>query len=157
MKKSKKIIFIIAGIFCIIFAMCFLLFRTLNKYTTVHRINWGIELPQEGAKDIFGYSTPSFHGDGVRYHVIDYPVEKGGQRRQNTALKLENIFLDANTPTIEQVERVKEIIEQIDVNDNMIPEWEKCKLIYLKEKDSSELFLFYLAETSTVYVVEDFR
>ena len=31
-------------------------------------------LREAGAKEVYAFSEPSFHGDGIRYHVIDYPA-----------------------------------------------------------------------------------
>ena len=38
----------------------------------------------------------------------------------------------------------------------VIPDWERCSLINLKQEDGSELFLFYQSETGTVFIVESF-
>ena len=72
MKKSKKIIILIV-VLCVICAFGSFLMNSINSYTRVLKTNWSIELPKAGAKEIFAYSEPSFHGDGIRYHVIDYP------------------------------------------------------------------------------------
>lgn len=73
MKKSKKIILLIV-VLCGICIVGFFLINSVNSYTRVLKINWDIELPTAGAKEIYAYSEPSFHGDGIRYHVIDYPT-----------------------------------------------------------------------------------
>lgn len=155
MKKSKKIILLIV-VLCAICAIGSFLMNSMNSYTRVLKSNWGIELPKTGAKEIFAYSEPSFHGDGIRYHVIDYPIGKESKGMQNTVFQLEKIFLHSPQPTEEQIRNVGQLLEQIDVKDDVIPEWGKCTLVYLKQEDSSELFLFYWSGTGTVYIVESF-
>ena len=113
-------------------------------------------MPKAGAKEIFAYSEPSFHGDGIRYHVIDYPIGNESKRMQNSVFQLDKIFLHSPQPTEEQIRYVEQLLEQIDVKEDVIPDWGKCELVYLKQEDSSELFLFYWSGTGTVYIVESF-
>lgn len=152
MKKFKKIILFIVTL-C---AIGVFLMNSVNSYTRVLKSNWGIELPKTAAKEIFAYSEPSFHGDGIRYHVIDYPIENENKRIQNTVFQLEKLFLHSPQPSEEQIKNVGQLLKQIDVKDDVIPEWEKCNLVYLKKEDSSELFLFYWNRTGTVYIIESF-
>ena len=155
MKKSQKIIILMVGL-CVICAFGSFLMNSTNSYTRVLKTNWGIELPKAGAKEIFAYSEPSFHGDGIRYHVIDYPIGNESKRMQNSVFQLDKIFLHSPQPTEEQIRYVEQLLEQIDVKEDVIPDWGKCELVYLKQEDSSELFLFYWSGTGTVYIVESF-
>jgi len=155
MKKSKKIIFFIAVI-CVICTVGFFLLNSIYSYTRVLKSNWGINLPRAGAKEIFAYSEPSFHGDGIRYHVIDYPVGNETKKIQNTVFQLEKVFLNSSQPTEAQVRYVEQFLAQIDIKDDVIPDWRKCDLVYLKQEDNSELFLFFWSGTGTVYIVESF-
>ena len=155
MKKSQKIIILIVGL-CVICAFSSFLMNSINSYTRVLKTNWGIELPKAGAKEIFAYSEPSFHGDGIRYHVIDYPIGNENKRMQNSVFQLDKIFLHSSQPTEEQIRYVEQLLEQIDVKEDVIPDWGKCELVYHKQEDSSELFLFYWSGTGTVYIVESF-
>ena len=155
MKKSQKIIILIV-VLCVICAFGSFLMNSINSYTRVLKTNWGIELPKAGAKEIFAYSEPSFHGDGIRYHVIDYPIGNESKRMQNSVFQLDKIFLHSPQPAEEQIRYVEQLLEQIDVKEDVIPDWGKCELVYLKQEDSSELFLFYWSGTGTVYIVESF-
>ena len=71
----KKKIIIIASIVVVI-ALGVVLYNSLfnTPYTEIIESIWNIDLPEAGAKEIYSYSEPSFHGDGIRYHVIDYPI-----------------------------------------------------------------------------------
>ena len=155
MKKSKKILLLIV-VLCGICTIGFFLINSVNSYTRVLKINWGIDLPKAGAKEIYAYSEPNFHGDGIRYHVIDYPIGNESKKIQNTVFQLEKIFLHSPQPTEEQISYVENLLEQIDVKEDVIPDWAKCKLVYLIQEDHSELFLFYWEGTGTVYIVESF-
>ena len=44
------------------------------SYFSVLETNWGIELPVKAiCKEVYSEDTgPSFHGDGIRYHVFSY-------------------------------------------------------------------------------------
>ena len=157
MNKSIKIILFIGfvALICII-CLCVWSYFSTNPYTKVIEKNWGIELPAEGAKDIYSYSEPSPHGDGIRYHVIDYPVGNETKKIQNTVFSLEKVFLHSIQPTVEQVLYVNQLLEKIDITEDVIPDWSKCNLLYQKKDDNSELYLFYWSGTGTLYVVESF-
>ena len=51
MKKSKKILLLIV-VLCGICTICVFLINSVNSYTRVLKINWGIDLPKAGAKEI---------------------------------------------------------------------------------------------------------
>ena len=154
MKKFFKAITLIA-VLCIICAICFLMRKAVNTtYTRVLKTNWSIELPNAGAKEFFSYSEPSFHGDGIRYHVIDYPIGNENKKIQNTSFQIEKIFHNSPQPTEDQIIYVEQLLSQIDVRADVIPDWSKCNLLYRKQDDNSELFLFYWSDTGTVYIVE---
>ena len=154
MKKTRKTIFLIVGL-CAVCAICPVIWKFVNSYTRVLKTNWGIELPEAGAESVFSYSEPSFHGDGIRYHIIDYPIENESKKMQNVAFQLDNLF-GGIQPTEAQIDYVEQLLKQIDANDMVIPDWKRCRLINLKQEDGSDLFLFYQSETGTVFVVESF-
>ena len=154
MKKTRKTIFLIVGL-CAVCAICPVIWKFVNSYTRVLKTNWGIELPEAGAEAVFSYSEPSFHGDGIRYHVIDYPIGSESKKMQDVAFQLEKLF-GGIQPTEGQIDYVEQLVKQIDANDMVIPDWKKCSLINLKQEDGSQLFLFYQSGTGTVFIVEDF-
>ena len=158
MKKSGKAILCLLLICGIAIACigCSSLLKSPGSYVGVIRTNWGIELPSAGAHEVFGYSEPSFHGDGIRYHVIEYPVGEETKKAQDSVSLLEEIFRNSSYPTEKQIADVEHFIKDIEVKEDWIPCWIECKLIYQRHQDSSELFLFYQSETGTVYVVESF-
>lgn len=128
----------------------------IRSYTTAVRMNWGIDLPYTGAKEIFSYSVPDFHGDGIRYHVIDYSVGNGSKKAHTAACKLDTVFDGSSHPTATQTAYAEQLLKQIDVPENMFPDWKRCSLVCRKQEDNSELFLFRSRDTGTVYILESF-
>lgn len=159
MKNKKKVKTTIISIFLIIVicSFCLLLkfYFSTNSYIKVLKMNWNIELPREEDNMLFHYSEPSPHGDGIRYHVIDYPSDETKQS-QNIVFQLEKNFIGASQPTEDQIEYVNQLLNQIDVDDKYIPDWNRCELVYKRQKDNSELFMFYYSSTATLYIVESF-
>lgn len=159
MKNDKKIIKIIISVL-LVFVICIFGISILksyfssNSYAKVLSLNWNIKLPEEG-EILYDYSEPSPHGDGIRYHVIDYS-DADTKQTQNNIFLLDNIFVGAKQPTNEQIERANQLLSQIDVVDKYIPEFNNCLLIYRKQEDNSELFLFYCRDKATLYILESF-
>ena len=154
MKITRKAILLIVGL-CVVCAICVSIWKSVNSYTRVLKTNWGIELPEAGAEEVFSYSEPSFHGDGIRYHIIDYPIGDESRKMHDVEFQLEKLF-GGIQPTEAQIDYVEQLVKQIEANDMVIPDWKRCFLINLKQKDGSELFMFYQSETGTVFIVESF-
>lgn len=155
MKKKTKII--LGAVAAVLIALFILLEVFSNRpYTKVLEANWGIDLPEAGAEEVFSFSEPSFHGDGIRYHVIDYPAGNESKKILNAMFQIEKVFLEAELPSKEQIADVEELLKDIDIPDDVIPDWSKCQLVYERHKDNSELYLFYWSGTGTIYVVESF-
>ena len=161
MKTKTKIIIGTAAVLLVLLVLSgaprFLsLILSTSTYTNVIEMNWGIDLPEDGAKELYSFSEPSFHGDGIRYHVIDYPVGNESKRVLNSMSQIEKVFSDADAPTQGQIAAVEEFLKGIDIPTDVIPDWSKCQFIYMKQNDNSELYLFYWSGTGTIYVVESF-
>lgn len=161
MKTKTKIIIGTAAVLLVLLVLSgaprFLsLILSTSTYTNVIEMNWGIDLPEDDAKELYSFSEPSFHGDGIRYHVIDYPVGNESKRVLNSMSQIEKVFSDADAPTQGQIAAVEEFLKGIDIPADVIPDWSKCQLIYMKQNDNSELYLFYWSGTGTIYVVESF-
>ena len=156
-KSFKKIIFVM--LILIVIFICSLLgwmFFSTKPYSKVIRMNWQIEVPSDGARDLYSYSEPSPHGDGIRYHVIDYEIGNESKRVQNSVFRLEKIFLHAKQPAEDQIAYVEQLLKETDVQKDEFPDWRKCQLVYEKKEDNSEIFMFYWSGTGTLYVVESF-
>ncbi|MBQ7001511.1 MAG: hypothetical protein IJN67_10775, partial [Oscillospiraceae bacterium] len=66
------------------------------------------------------------------------------------------VFSEADVPSQGQIAAVVEFLKDIDVPADVIPDWSKCQLVYMKQNDNSELYLFYWSGTGTIYAVESF-
>ena len=143
MKTQKIKIIIILFIALILFCSLCLLIRSYlaaDSYSKVIKINWGIELPTDEEHLLYQYSEPSPHGDGIRYHVIGYPVGDESTQTQNTVFQLEKIFSGTAQPTADQIEYVEQLLTRTDTEAEYIPDWTRCRLVYMKQQDNSELF-----------------
>lgn len=143
-------ILIITLIIAFVFILCpiGITYFSTNPYTKVINMNWKIELPNKDANVVYSYSLPSPHGDGIRYHVIDYPNE-------NNPI-LDDVFCKSEKPTEKQITHVRDLLSNEKIEKDVFSEFDNCELVYLKQDDYSELFLFYNRDTKTVYVVESF-
>lgn len=153
MNGLKKAVLITAAL-CLICGACSVAWKTAKTYTRAVKLNWGIELPHTGGKELFAYSEPGFHGDGIRYHVIAYAAGNDTGRMQKAVSQLEKLFDNSSEPTDEQIVRVEQMLGQIEVEGDVIPDWKECSLICMRQEDGSELFMFYL--NGTVYIAEAF-
>ncbi len=72
--KKKKIYIVLL---CLILAAGILGWNWLGNYSRVLDANWGFSLPWKALyREIYQQdSGPSFHGDGIRYHVYSYQYE----------------------------------------------------------------------------------
>lgn len=161
MKTKTKIIIGTAAVLLVLLVLSgaprFLsLILSTSTYTNVIEMNWGIDLPEDDAKELYSFSEPSFHGDGIRYHVIDYPAGNESKRVLTSMSQIEKVFSDADIPTQGQIAAVEDLLKGTDIPADVIPDWSKCQLIYMKQKDNSELYLFYWSGTGTIYVIESF-
>ena len=161
MKKKTKIIIgtavVLLALFVLSGAPHFLsmMFST-STYTKVIETNWGIDLPEDGAKEVYSFSEPSFHGDGIRYHVIDYPAGNESKKIQNAMFQIGKLNSEFSLPTEGQLSAVEELLKGIDIPADMVPEWSERRLLYRRQDDGSELYLFYNSGAGTFYVIESF-
>ncbi|MCQ2566229.1 MAG: hypothetical protein MJ194_05250 [Clostridia bacterium] len=154
MNTSKKIIICLALV-CVVCVVFLVSCRSVGGYVKTVRANWGIELPEYGAKEEFAYSTSSPHGDGVRYHIIDYPAGSESAKAQDSLFQLEKLFYNAPCPAESQIQSTELLLDSIDVEGSAV-DWTRCRLIYLRQEDNSELYMYYQSDTGTVYILESF-
>ena len=66
---KRNIIIVISLIVVILF-----IYNKLTNYSTALKLNWNIKLPSSAKiTEIYENSAePSFHGDGIRYHIFSY-------------------------------------------------------------------------------------
>ena len=68
---------IVVVLLCILGFAAFMGWRVMSDYNRALNANWGFKVPwQSKYSEIYKTdSGPSFHGDGLRYHVYSYKYE----------------------------------------------------------------------------------
>lgn len=132
------------------------------SYASVLEANWGIELPIKAlCKEVYKDDTgPSFHGDGIRYHIFSYesvtPIKtmvswsdvngdtlawsqtEGEEKNYQTYAKASDIWLD-----------------DLDIPKEQYPNYDACFCWYKNEHDNSEIIIFWNPEINRLYIVEN--
>ena len=149
MTKRKRRFIIIAAAFILV-AICV---PKAPSYSVAMEANWGISLPYKAlcsqvyAKD----SGPSFLGDGVRYHVFEYKYED--------YIDLMFAWSAAEHETL-HFARVSEAadawLDEIEVPENMRPDYNVCGSWHRSKEDNSEIIFFWDSERNLLHVVENF-
>ena len=109
---------------------------------TVYR-NWGVTLPG-GYQQVYAADTgASFHGDGLRYHVLHYP--------SGAALADLVDWREAG-----DTGGAVEVLDRLSVPASEWPDLSQCLLWYARQEDNSRIWLFWDEGAATVYIVEIF-
>ena len=119
-----------------------------HDYTEALAPNWNISLPQSGACVYERDSGPSFHGDGERYHVLEYPA--------CTALSYALPW--QSPPYGAALEEAKALLESLAVPLEERPAFALCRWYTQRGHGDSRnyLYLFTNASASRLYVLESF-
>ena len=113
----------------------------ITSYTAVLKANWGVSLPK--CTELYSANTgPSFHGDGIRYHV--FSVAKGD---------VDTLFTwrEADESTADSA---AQWLNELDVPHEHRPDFDSCKLYRQEKSDNSQLLVFLDSEKAILYVVE---
>ncbi|MBQ8640601.1 MAG: hypothetical protein IJ480_00155 [Clostridia bacterium] len=118
-------------------------------YHRILEVNWSWDLPA-GYTELYGYSEPGFHGDGLRYHVLQY--------RRTGAETLDKIFFGAEPGTMgaEVTGKVNGWLAEIGVPEEWYPDYEGCICILSRQEDGSELALFWDGADRILFAAESF-
>ena len=149
MKNKNRLIAI-----AIIFAVAAIgISNLLPSYSTTLKANWGISLPwQARLIEIYEQdSGPSFHGDGVRYHVFSYKYED--------YIDLMFAWPPTEYPTNHCATTSKAAeawLDEINVPAEQRPDYSKCCSWHKSQEDNSEIIFFWDSERNHLYIVENF-
>ena len=147
--KRKRTLIILAAVFLLV-AICV---PKAPSYSVAIEANWGISLPYKAlcsqvyAKD----SGPSFLGDGVRYHVFEYKYEDyidlmfAWSAAEHETLHYASVSEAADT-----------WLDEIEVPDDMRPDYDACGSWHRSKEDNSEIIFFWDSERNLLHVVENF-
>lgn len=120
-----------------------------RDYTAVVALNWGLALPESWEEIYTADSGPSFHGDGTRYHVLQYAVGSGIE----SALLWQAPPVDAA-----EAEAMEALLDSLDVPDRLRPDPDSCRWHIAADPSDSRNHLYLLFDSSTLelYILESF-
>lgn len=157
--KKKKILLLIV----VVLVSSWTIYRSIvPSYSSVLETNWGIELPVKAlCKEVYSEDAgPSFHGDGVRYHVFSY---------KNSAA-IEQMLpwsdTDGNTLAWSQIQGQEKDYQtyteatdiwlgELGIPQEQYPDYDACFCWYKNEHDNSEIIIFWNPEINRLYIVEN--
>jgi len=122
-------------------------------YSSVLEANWGIELPVKAlCKEVYEEDTgPSFHGDGIRYHVFSYRYEDyidlmfawSGNENKNT------LYYQSYS------EAADIWLGELGIPSEQYPDYDACFCWYKNAHDNSEMIIFWNPQINRLYIVEN--
>ena len=120
-----------------------------RDYTATVELNWDLSLPESSEAVYETDSGPSFHGDGERYHVLQYTVGSGIE----SALAWQAPPVDAD-----EAEAMVTLMDSLDIPDPLRPDLESCRWHTAEDPSDSRDHLYLLFDSSTLelYILEFF-
>ena len=132
------------------------------SYFSVLEANWGIELPVKAiCKEVYSEDAgPSFHGDGIRYHVFSY------KNSDAIGQMLPWSDIDGNTLAWSQIQGQEKNyqtynegadiwLSELDIPQEQYPDYDSCFSWYKNAHDNSEIIIFWNPEINRLYIVEN--
>ena len=148
--KKKKILLVII----VVLVTVWTIYRAIiPSYSSVLEANWDIELPVKAlCKEVYSEDTgPSFHGDGIRYHVFSYRYEDYIDLMFAWSGNLEN-----RTLFYQSYSEAADIwLGELGIPQEQYPDYDSCFCWYKNEYDNSEIIIFWNPEINRLYIVED--
>lgn len=155
MKHKKILITILVCIITVaaIVAGAAMTWNHWSDYSWVLKANWDFSLPpQAHCQEVYRQNDePSFHGDGIRYHVFSYrdakPIEElfSWQSAEKST-----IYSDSYSSATEKW------LNDIAVPSQERPNYAQCVYWYQRQDDSSEIIVFWDKSSSRIYIAESF-
>lgn len=158
MKKKGTILLLL--IIFVILAVCVIgaidiwnVWNEFSDYSTCLQANWGFSLPPDAHySEVYQQDEgPSFHGDGIRYHVFSYkeamPIE------EMLSWQTEEGFTRRDGSYSEAAD---EWLNKIGVPLEERPNYSECSYWYKTKNDSSEIIIFWDKNQSKLYIAEFF-
>lgn len=151
--KKRKILSIVLVIIIVVSAIMFFMWKHLTNYNTTLEVNWEISIPSKASySEIYSKdSGPSFHGDGIRYHIFSYKDHSYVKEMLEwKSDEKDTIYYDNYSNT------VNVWLDTIDVPSEYRPDYSECMFWYDSQDDNSEIIILWDKENSYLYVVESF-
>ena len=148
MKKKKKLLLII-----VVLISVWTIYRSIvPSYSSVLEANWGFKLPVKAlCKEVYSEDTgPSFHGDGIRYHVFSYRYEDYIDLMFAWSGNLENrtLFYQSYSDAADMW------LGELGIPQEQYPDYDACFCWYKNAHDNSEIIIFWNPEINRLYIIE---
>ena len=138
--------FLALPVLAVLLAVSFL--QTAGDYMRTVNLNWELDLPTSQGCLYETDSGASFHGDGERYHVLEYAGDG----------RLEQALAEQATPLPSAENPVTEILDNLSVPADQRPDFADCGVFTADHPsdDRNRLYLLVNSAGTRLYVVEFF-
>lgn len=138
--------FLALPVLAVLLAVSFL--QTAGDYMRTVNLNWELDLPTSQGCLYETDSGASFHGDGERYHVLEYAGDG----------RLEQALAEQATPLPSAENPVTEILDDLSVPADQRPDFADCGIFTADHPsdDRNRLYLLVNSAGTRLYVVEFF-
>ena len=138
--------FLALPVLAVLLAVSFL--QTAGDYMRTVNLNWELDLPTSQGCLYETDSGASFHGDGERYHVLEYAGDG----------RLEQALAEQATPLPSAENPVTEILDDLSVPADQRPDFADCGVFTADHpsEDRNRLYLLVNSAGTRLYVVEFF-
>lgn len=120
-----------------------------GDYTGTVALNWGVSLPCSSGCAYEADSGASFHGDGTRYHVLEYP--------ENSPLETALSWQEAPAETSRAAE-MTQLLEDLSVPEAERPDMDLCRWYTAADPDDTRnrLYLLLSPDGTRLFILESF-
>ncbi len=138
--------FLALPVLAVLLAVSFL--QTAGDYMRTVNLNWELDLPTSQGCLYETDSGASFHGDGERYHILEYAGDG----------RLEQALAEQATPLPSAENPVTEILDDLSVPADQRPDFADCGIFTADHPsdDRNRLYLLVNSAGTRLYVVEFF-
>lgn len=138
--------FLALPVLAVLLAVSFL--QTAGDYMRTVNLNWELDLPTSQGCLYETDSGANFHGDGERYHVLEYAGDG----------RLEQALAEQATPLPSAENPVTEILDDLSVPADQRPDFADCGVFTADHPsdDRNRLYLLVNSAGTRLYVVEFF-
>ena len=156
--KKKKIVLVII----VVLVTVWTIYRAIvPSYSSVLEANWDIELPIKAlCKEVYSEDTgPSFHGDGIRYHVFRFTNSSEIEKMLPWSDANGNTLAWSQTQGEEKCyqtyrEATDLWLGELEIPQEQYPDYDGCFCWYKNAHDNSEIIIFWNPEINRLYIVE---
>ncbi len=150
---KKKWLWALAALFAVALLASVLL---VPDYCPVLRANWGITLPAEARlRQVYEKdSGPSFHGDGIRYHVFSYQYEDFTEELFAWAGPNDR-HATRHYGSLE--EAAQAWLDDIEVPADRRPDYANCDHWNGSKNGNCEIIFFRDTGKNTLYIIENLQ